>query len=312
MSEWSDVNAPGHFADRRFNPDRRDGLAYVVRDDLELAVEVALATGRPLLLRGHPGSGKSSFAAYVARQRGWRYYEHVVTSTTEAHDLLWTFDHVRRLADAQAQRLNGDDAYLRPGALWRAFSPETARHHAGNGPRVAARFDDNKGRSPKAAVVLVDEIDKADPDLPNALLVPLGSRQFTVEPTGQAVAPEPESIQLIVITTNEQRELPAAFLRRCVVVTLSHPTDNQLVDIAVRHLEAHGDTVTPETRTLAETLAQIVVKLRDEPGRTDGRKPSTAEFLDAFYACRELQIVPRGPRWDALRSMLLVKPVGEV
>ena len=89
------VQAPAHF------PDRRDGRVYLMPEKLESAVEVALATGRPLLLRGEPGTGKSSLAAYVARKRRWRYFEHVVTSQTQARDLLWTFDGVRRLADAQ-------------------------------------------------------------------------------------------------------------------------------------------------------------------------------------------------------------------
>jgi MoxR-like ATPase len=102
-------------------PDRPDGRAYVVRGDLDLAVEVALITGRPLLLRGDPGSGKSSFAAHVAWTRGWAYHEHVVTSRTQAPDLLWSFDHVLRLADAQAQRLRPDDTYVEPGVLWKAF-----------------------------------------------------------------------------------------------------------------------------------------------------------------------------------------------
>src|ERR1700687_2144457 len=83
-------------------PDRRDGAVYVLDDQLRLAVDVALATGRPLLLRGEPGSGKSSLAAFLARNLGWRYYEHVVSSRTTAQDLLWSFDSMRRLADASA------------------------------------------------------------------------------------------------------------------------------------------------------------------------------------------------------------------
>jgi hypothetical protein len=85
------------------SPDRRDGSVYCYDSELHLAVELALSTGRPLLLRGDPGSGKSSLAAYVARNLGWRYYEHVVTSATQAQDLLWRYDAVRRLADAQAR-----------------------------------------------------------------------------------------------------------------------------------------------------------------------------------------------------------------
>src|SRR5262245_25859214 len=110
-------------------PDQRDGRVDLLDDDLQLAIDVALATGRPLLLRGDPGSGKSSLAAYIARQRGWHYYEHVVTSRTQAQDLLWTFDHVRRLADAQSLRRGealDEFRYVEPGPLWWAFSPESA------------------------------------------------------------------------------------------------------------------------------------------------------------------------------------------
>jgi len=98
----SGVTAPAGSGQSYHAPDPRDGLVYVMTHEIDLAERVALATGRPLLLRGDPGSGKSSLAAHVAQRRGWRYYEHVVTSRTQARDLLWTFDSVRRLADAEA------------------------------------------------------------------------------------------------------------------------------------------------------------------------------------------------------------------
>ena len=111
------------------DPDRRDGEAYVTSQDVNLAVDVALATGRPLLVRGEPGSGKSTLAPFVAKDRLWRYYEHVVTSRTQATDLLWSFDSVRRLADAQTlprgARLD-DFRYVEPGVLWWAFAPVSA------------------------------------------------------------------------------------------------------------------------------------------------------------------------------------------
>src|SRR6476661_3688380 len=125
---WTDVAAPGRSAQR--DPDRRDGAVYVYDPRLKLAVDVALATGRPLLIEGEPGSGKSSLAAFAARNMDWRYYEHVVSSRTRASDLLWRFDTVRRLADAQARAGGGaelnDYNYIEPGVLWWAFDRESA------------------------------------------------------------------------------------------------------------------------------------------------------------------------------------------
>jgi MoxR-like ATPase len=127
------------------NIDRRDGHVYVFgsKDDpLQLAVQVALTTDRPLLLRGDPGVGKSSIAAFIARKRNWRYYEHEVTARTEATDLLWTFDAVRKLGDATMLASRGPDAalddhdYVEPGDLWWAFDQEGARRRgAANGVR---------------------------------------------------------------------------------------------------------------------------------------------------------------------------------
>jgi len=199
-------------------PDRRDGLVYVMSAEVELAVRVALATGRPLLLRGDPGSGKSSLAAFVARQREWRYYEHVVTSRTQARDLLWTFDSVRRLADAEARRDINDFNYVQPGVLWWAFARNSARCRGAPAENAVSEppeqsAETNAERSPDHAVVLIDEIDKADPDMPNGLLVPLGSSEFVVTDINTPVRTQPprgdldprESRHLVVITINEER-----------------------------------------------------------------------------------------------------------
>ncbi len=297
-------------------PDRPDGRAYVVRGDLDLAVDVALATGRPLLLRGDPGSGKSSFAAHVAWQNGWAYHEHVVTSRTQAPDLLWSFDHVLRLADAQAQRLKPIESYVEPGVLWKAFAPRSARAHtlraredgaclAVVGRTGAAEATEVRARS----VVLIDEIDKADPELPNGLLVPLGSRRFTLSQTGRDIEPEDDAKALVVITTNEQRELPEAFLRRCLVVKLEHPVPEELVEVARAHVDAYDGPFTEDDRFLAEELADVVQSLRQDADSRAHRKPSTAEFLDAFHACRQLgiRVADSDERWQTLRRMALLK-----
>jgi MoxR-like ATPase len=107
--------------------DRRDGLVYVYNDKIELAVNVALATRRPMLLRGPSGSGKSSLARNIARRLGWWYYEQVITSRTQARDLQWSFDTLRRLSDAQANQLETvTNSYIEPGVLWWAFDPVNA------------------------------------------------------------------------------------------------------------------------------------------------------------------------------------------
>jgi MoxR-like ATPase len=297
------------------SPDHRDGLVYVMSADLELAVRVALVTGRPLLLRGAPGSGKSSLAAFLARSWGWRYYEHVVTSRTEARDLLWTFDLVRRLADAQAGRrgeeLNDHD-YVAPGVLWWALAPASARNRGRAGSRPAAEpfttLNTRPDLSPAHAVVLIDEIDKAEPDLPNNLLVPLGSTRFVVAETGTEVAREAlDGGHLIIVTTNEERELPPAFVRRCVVAWLPHPGEEQLVAIAAQHSRAYRDDESDDDAALIRELAAEVIRTRTAAVAKRQRPPSTAEFLDAVIACRRLGIGVASPEWAQLRELLLLK-----
>ena len=317
-------------------PDRRDGDAYVTSRDLTVAVDVALATGRPLLVRGEPGSGKSSLAPYVAKTRGWRYYEYVVTSRTQATDLLWSFDSVRRLGDAQTlapgRRLD-DYRYVNPGALWWAFAPVSAARR-GRGVRSATRSsrapypavdplsNTNRQRSPDHAVVLIDEIDKADPDMPNSLLVPLGSSEFRVTETGTFVRKEPPraatanagaSRHLIVVTTNEERVLPQAFLRRCVVYTLPEPTSDWLVQVAREHVITGGGEFTAPMEKLARGLADELIRTREAAARDVFRRPSTAEYLDALRACVGLGVSVDSQEWLLIRELTLAKrPDGPV
>jgi MoxR-like ATPase len=286
--------------------DRRDGLVYVYDDDIVLAVNVALSVKRPLLIRGASGSGKSSLALNVARYFKWRYYEVVISSGTQARDLLWQFDTLRRLSDAQADvGVKADVHYVEPGVLWWAFEPESARlRGAEQSAEVTPAIDPNKGDKHERAVVLLDEIDKADPDTPNNLLVPLGSLEFFITEAKKKVkAKEPP---LVVITSNDERELPTAFLRRCIMLNLKPPTSARLVDIAVAHFGK-------EKRNLYEEVAKLLVP-EEEPNKTDGAESksqqSAAEYLDTVSACLALDIKPKAKdtTWEALSRVTLWKP----
>jgi len=305
-------------------PDQRDGSVYVSNADIVLALKVAVITGRPLLLMGDPGAGKSSLAAYVARNLSWRYYEHVVTARTEATDVLWTFDAVRKLADASRPQTAGtelhDEDYVEPGVLWWALDPASARNRGGgrtpSRPVTEPNAGLNASRSVQHAVVLLDEIDKADPDVPNALLVPLGSMQFEVAETQQTIrlagpadgtaAPARGRI-LLVITTNRERDLPSAFVRRCVVHQLPSPDDQMLVAIAEAHANAGGQPLSPAQRDLCTSVASRVVELRKEAEGSDRWSPGTAEYLDAVRACLELGLTVGSPEWERIERLTLAK-----
>ncbi|MGW3950421.1 AAA family ATPase [Streptomyces sp. NPDC004752] len=257
-----------------------DDEVYVFDDDrLVLAVNVALKTGRPLLLFGPPGSGKSSLAPNVARILGWQYHFHVVTARTEPEDLLWRFDALKRLNDAQAQTLSEDiGTYYSRGPLWLAFADS----------------------GPQRTVVLIDEIDKADPDLPNSLLGPLGSLSFPKPwDDGSHVTVAEEHAPLVVITTNDERELPRPFLRRCIVFELGSPSKEHLLRVAEKHLGTHYD------EELAERIADHLIELRSSP--FDAAGPSTAEYLDALKASHQLRVTPGTPEWDVLEAVTLLK-----
>jgi MoxR-like ATPase len=307
-------------------PDRRDGRVYLLSDELRLAVEVALTTGRPLLLRGAPGSGKSSLAAFIARNLRYRYYEHTVTAATRAQDLLWRFDTVRRLSDAQIRKTGEpppeDANYVEPGVLWWAFNRDLARLRGAAKQQmpperqpVEPYAELNAKRLPDRAVVLIDEIDKADPDVPNGLLEPLSSASFLVYETGAKVerpsrtvhqaAEDPISQLAIVITTNEERDLPPAFLRRCIIFKLEPPNADRLVGIARLHFTGPGRTF---DRELCRKLAEQVATLQKQAEKQGSRPPGVAEYLDAVRACLALNITPGDSRaWRILAEVTLAK-----
>jgi MoxR-like ATPase len=315
--------------------DRAEHEAYVYDEDLVLAINVALATSRPLLLRGRPGTGKSSVARDVARVLRRRFYPRTISSRTQARDLLWTVDDVARLSDASAGRVRERASYVVPGVLWWAFSPSTAatrdlpagpprserprserpqsgwprserpqserplpgRPQSGRPlPGLPPPPDPNEGvAGAAAAVVLLDEIDKADPDVPNDLLEPLGMYQFRTE-RGTLVAAG-GAAPLVVLTTNEERSLPRAFLRRCVVHVLPRPTRRRLLDIARVRLGPDDGLYGEVVRALAGTAAD------DEQVDV-----SIAEFLDAVAAARDLGIRPDHALWHSVLAATTEKP----
>lgn len=285
------------------------GYVYDDEGKIALGVNIALATGRPLLVRGRPGSGKSSLASDVAQRLGWRYYEHTITSRTRARELLWSFDAVRRLSDANAHALRDPLAYVTPGVLWWAFS---ARSAAARGLSVEdlerrglEEVDDPSPRSSERAVVLLDEIDKADPDVPNDLLLPVGSLRFRVTEVETEPVVQADRTPLVLITTNEERDLPRAFVRRCVVLTLPHPEPDRMIQIATAHF---GDRV-PDAR-LREVLAAFQ---QLQKGRTpESHDPNLAEYLDAVAAVAALDLHPDAEDvWQTLLELTLSKPAAD-
>jgi MoxR-like ATPase len=301
--ERGDVDGARHHADA-LPP---TGYVYDDKGRIALAVNVALATQRPLLVRGKPGTGKTSLAADVAQRLGRRYYEHTVTSRTRAADVLWTFDAVRRLSDASGGGARDPIAYVLPGVLWWAFAPGVAATRGlstdERKKRGIGSLDDPSPWSGADSVVLIDEIDKADPDVPNDLLLPLGALRFTV--TDTATQPLPVAADngpLVVVTTNEERDLPAAFLRRCVVLSLPHPSADRLLAIARAHF---GDRASEKLLGEALTAYSGVREQRLE----QEHEPSPAEFLDIVAAAIVLRMKPAGrQRWGQLVEFALRKP----
>jgi MoxR-like ATPase len=204
------------------------------------AIRAALASGRPLLVRGEPGAGKSQLARAAACVLGRKFLSHVVDAHTEVQDLWYRFDAVSRLGNAQVLSVTGkemsekgvDDKlkaekYLSPGILWWAFDWQNANSHSGEHPFFIPDEND-PGDENNGAVLLLDEIDKADAELPNSLLETLDNGKFTVpwiKKTVGAIDGAGSDRPLVVITTNEDRQLPGAFVRRCMVLDLRLPKE---------------------------------------------------------------------------------------
>ncbi|MBF0399828.1 MAG: AAA family ATPase [Magnetococcales bacterium] len=261
------------------------------------AINAAIAAGRPLLVRGEPGTGKSQLARAAAKELGRVFISHVIDSRTESRDLMWSFDAVMRLANAQlAGSLQQDtqqarqelavENYLQPGPLWWAFDWADAESQAER-VQVSLPPQPDGGVWQNGSVLLLDEIDKAESETPNGLLEALGARQFT--PLGRS---GPVCVQgglpLVVITTNEERALPDAFLRRCLVLRLSLPTGEQeLSELLMQRGKAHFPEASEELlRKAAEMLFQdrhAALEAQVTP------RPGQAEYLDLLRAVLSLE-----------------------
>ena len=220
---------------------------YVAADDLRLAVNAAIALERPLLVKGEPGTGKTELARQVAGALDLRLLEWSVKSTTRAQQGLYEYDAVSRLRDSQLGEARVADiaAYIRKGKLWEAFEAD------------------------RKTVLLIDEIDKADIEFPNDLLQELDRMEFFVYETGETVRARHRPI--VIITSNNEKELPDAFLRRCFFHYIRFPDADTLARIVQVHFPDVKQTL------LREALTQFYA-LRETPGLK--KKPSTSEALD--------------------------------
>jgi MoxR-like ATPase len=263
-----------------------------------VAIRAALAARRPLLVRGEPGVGKTQLAAAAAKVLKRPLVPKVVDSRTEAQDLLWEFDAIMRLADAQVAagfsaetlqtRLEVGN-YVRPGPLWWAFDWDNAGEQADRTRTPLPSYDSDVDPR-NGCVVLIDEIDKADPDVPNGLLEALGSGRFT--PLGHT---KPVEVQgeppLVVITTNEERVLPNAFVRRCLVLELKLPRDDPALIV---HLVARAEVHFPDRAAVSQELFQKAAALlvRDRRAAREANVtplPGQAEYLDLLRAVFHLE-----------------------
>ncbi|NRF65716.1 MoxR family ATPase [Aquincola sp. S2] len=287
-----------------FTPPGAAASTYVYDPRLVLALNVALATGRPLLVAGEPGSGKTTLAYNASLVLGWASYRYTVSSRSQASELLWELDTLRRLNDAYDpdRRLLGEDRYVEPGMLWWALAPASARRRGLDVEPEDAAIAPPGHRDAGGAVLLIDEIDKAEPDVPNDLLEVLDTRSFSVR--GRSVQAEREQV-LVIITTNLERELPGAFMRRCVVHRLPEAVPPWFSQIAAERY--------PEiSAALAQTLEKRLVVYRDEARRRGTRLPGTAEYLDALQALVKLDVLDvqaadQNPAWAQIERCVFGK-----
>ena len=220
---------------------------YISTKDLTIAVNAAITLERPLLVKGEPGTGKTELAKQVASSLGLEIFEWSIKSTTRAQQGLYEYDAVSRLRDSQIGDQNVSDIskYIKKGKIWNSF--------------------ESKNKS----VLLIDEIDKADVEFPNDLLQELDKMEFYVYETGELV--QSKNRPIVIITSNNEKELPDAFLRRCFFHYIKFPEADTMEEIVNVHF--------PEIKKdLIKEAFKIFYDIRDVPGIK--KKPSTSELID--------------------------------
>jgi len=220
---------------------------YVATDDLRMAVNAAVTLERPLLIKGEPGTGKTMLAEEVALGLGKRLIQWHIKSTTKAQQGLYEYDAVSRLRDSQLgdKKVSDITHYIKRGKLWEAFDSE------------------------EQVVLLIDEVDKADIEFPNDLLVELDRMEFFVYETGETIKAKRRPI--IIITSNNEKELPDAFLRRCFFHFINFPDRNTMREI----VNVHYPNIANE---LVQEAMEVFFDVRSIPGLK--KKPSTSELID--------------------------------
>ncbi len=243
---------------------------YIATDDLTLAVNAAVTLERPLLVKGEPGTGKTELARQVAAALSMDIIEWNIKSTTRAHQGLYEYDAVSRLRDSQLgeDRVHDVRNYIRKGKLWQAFEAD------------------------RKVVLLIDEIDKADIEFPNDLLQELDRMEFFVYETGETIRARHRPV--VIITSNNEKELPDAFLRRCFFHFIRFPDAETLARIVKVHFPRIKEGL------LSTALTQFF-ELRDTPGLK--KKPSTSEMLDWLKLLLAEDLAPEDLRREGANAL---------